>query len=152
MKKWSFILGCAVLFVCLTGCGGEAKEPFGPETTARTLLDAPGVFSETLERLDPAVAAGEYGLEDPGAGSLVCYYSPGGTAEEVTVVACADEEAARAFETAAQAHIADQKEANETYRPNELPKLEKAVVERRGSTVLVLVCADYDAAMAALDG
>lgn len=152
MKRWSFILGCAVLFVCLTGCGGETKEPFDPETTAQALLDAPGVFTETLERLDPAVVEGEYGLEGQGASEVVCYYSPGGTAEEVTVVAFEAEPSARAFVDTAQAHIADQKEANETYRPNELPKLEKAVVERRDCTVLVLVCADYDAAMAALDG
>lgn len=154
MKKWSFILGCAALFVCLAACGGgeAAKAPFDPETTAQALLDAPGVFTETLERLDAAVVAGEYGLETLEGAELVCYYSPGGTAEEVTVAAWESEDAAQAFVTAAQGHIADQKEANETYRPGEMPKLEKAVVERRGATVLVLVCADYDAAMAAIGG
>lgn len=152
MKRWSMMLGCGLLCACLAGCGGEAKEPFDPESTAQSLLDAPGVFTETLERLDPAMAAGEYGLETLEGTELVCYYSPGGTAEEITVAACESEDAARAFETAAQGHIADQKEANETYRPAELPKLEKAVAERRGCTVLVLVCADYEAAQAALDG
>lgn len=152
MKKWSLILGCAVLTACLAGCGGEAKTPFDPETTAQTLLDAPGVFTETLERLDQAVVAGEYGLEDRAVTQIVCYYSPGGTAEEVTVASFQDEDLAAAFVDAAKDHLADQKEANETYRPAELPKLEKAVVERRESTVLVLVCADYAAARAALDG
>lgn len=153
MKKLCLILSSVLLLTCLAACGGEkAKAPFDPETTAQTLLDAQGVFTETLEPLDQAVVAGEYGLEEQTATALVCWYSPGGTAEEVTVAAFEDETAAAAFVDLARDHIADQKEANESYRPAELPKLEKAVVERRGSTVLVLVCADYDAAMAAIDG
>lgn len=153
MKKLCLTLSAVLLLTCLAACGGEeAKEPFDPEATAQTLLNTPGVFSETLERLDRAVVEGEYGLEGQGASEVVCWYSPGGTAEEVTVVTFEAEPSARAFADAAWAHIADQKEANETYRPAEMPKLEKAVVERRGSTVLVLVCADYEAAQAALDG
>lgn len=152
MRKWSLILGCALLIACLAGCGGEAKEPFDPETTARTLLDADGVFTESLERLDQAVVAGEYGLEDGAGTRLVCYYSPGGTAEEVAVVAFETESEAKAFVDTARVHLEDKVEENRDYRPAELPKLEKAVVERRGCTVLVLVCADYQAAQAALDG
>lgn len=153
MKKLCFMLSAALLLTCLAACGGEkTKAPFDPETTAQTLLDTPGVFTETLERLDRAVVEGEYGLEGQGASEVVCWYSPGGTAEEVTVVTFEAEASAEAFVDAAWDHIADQKEANESYRPAELPKLEKAVVERRDCTVLVLVCADYDAALAAIDG
>lgn len=151
MKKWRMALICGLLCAGLAACGGGAKEPFDPETTARTLLDTPGVFTETLERLDQAVAAGEYGLEGQGGSELVCYYSPGGTAEEVTVVAFEDEAMARDFVDAARAHLEDKAEENRSYRPAELPKLEQAVVERRGGTVLVLVCADYEAAQGALE-
>lgn len=152
MGKRVMALTAGLLCLCLAGCGGRAsKTPFVPETAARTLLDTPGVFTEELERLDEAVVAGEYGLEEQGVAEVVSYYSPGGTAEEVTLVAFEDPSLAEAFVDTALSHIEDQKEANVTYRPDEMPKLDKAVVERRESTVMVLVCADYEAALAALN-
>lgn len=153
MGKRVTALTAGLLCLCLAACGGRAsKAPFVPEVAARTLLDTPGVFTEELERLDEAVVAGEYGLEGQGVAQVVSYYSPGGTAEEITLVAFEDPSLAEAFAAdAAWSHIEDQKEANVTYRPDEMPKLDKAVVERRESTVMVLVCADYEAALAALN-
>lgn len=151
MRQWKTALVCGLLCGALCACGGGAGEPFDPETAAQALLETPGVFTETLERLDQDVMLGEYGWEDQDPAEAVCYYSPGGTAEEVTVAAFESEDAAAAFEEAARAHIQDKTEENRDYRPAELPKLDKAVVERRGGTVLVLVCADYDAARSALD-
>lgn len=153
MKKIVVAVISGLLCLMLAGCGGGgAKQPFDPAATVQALLDAPGVFTEDLERLDREVLDQLYGLEDREVAQAVSWYSPGGTAEEATVLLFESETAAAEFMEAAWGHIADQKEANESYRPQELPKLEKAVVERRGTSLLVLVAADYDAAEKALEG
>ena len=63
-----------------------------------------------------------------------------------------DPAAAAALE-AVQAHVSDRREseAETQYKPEDLPKLEKALTEQAGNTVLLVVCADYDAAQKALD-
>lgn len=153
MKKVLFAVISGLLCLALAGCGGGgAKKPFDPSVTAQTLLETPGVFTEDLERLDREILEQLYGLEGRSVSQAVSWYSPGGTAEEVTVLLFESDSAAEEFVKTAQAHIADQKEANESYRPQELPKLEKAVVEQRGASLLVLVAADYDAAEKALEG
>lgn len=141
----------AVMALALCACGGEAK-PFDPVETAAALLEAPGVFSEELERLDNFTAIPLYELSDYEWVEIESYHSTGATAEEVTVLRFLSEEKARDFEAKAQSYLADQREANESYRPQEMPKLEKAVTERRGETFLILVCADYEAAQTALKG
>lgn len=104
------------------------------------------MFSETLEPLEESVALSLYALEGQEGVEVTSYHSTGATAEEVTVLRFADEEAAQAFVPRAQLYLADQLEANGGYRPLELPKLEKALLERRENTVLLLVAADYQAA------
>ncbi len=162
MRGWRTALAAGCLCGLLAACGGGAR-PFDPEATAQALRQAPGVFSEELERLDPDVAARQYGLEDyllrepedpsdPAEEPVVAYCSTGATAEELAVVRFQSDQEAERFETAAWEHIADQKEANESYRPQEMPKLDRAVVERRGESVLILVSADPEAAQAVLDG
>lgn len=73
--------------------------------------------------------------------------------EELAVLRMADAEAAAAALEAVQAHVSDRREseAETQYKPEDLPKLEKALTEQAGNTVLLVVCADYDAAQKALD-
>ena len=73
--------------------------------------------------------------------------------QELAVLRMADAEAAAAALEAVQAHVSDRREseAETQYKPEDLPKLEKALTEQAGNTVLLVVCADYDAAQKALD-
>lgn len=169
MKKlWSLILAAA-LTLSLSACGGE-KAPFDPWETTAALLKTQGVFSEELERLDTAIAVQQYALgsylsleQSKYAGHLpeptaqygrggredlavVAYRSTGATAEEVAVIRFGSEEDAKDYESKAESYLEEQREANVDYRPQEMPKLENAVVERRGATILILVAADYQAA------
>lgn len=150
MKKLVSLALAALLGLALCACG-SGKTPFDPEKTPQALFDAPGVFSEELEKLDRNIVDWLYGVKtESGVAEAVSWVSPGSTAEEVAVFRFESADAAEAFESAAWAHIDQAKEENETYRPLEMPKLDKAVVERRGATLLILVCDDPQAAQAVL--
>lgn len=145
MKRLGILLVSGVLIAGLCACGG--KEPFDPEGTTRALLETEGVFSEELEELEEPILLRLYGLEDRGdLTAAKGYGSTGATAEEVSVFAFADAEAAQEAMETLEDRLACQRESNQDYRPQEMPKLDKAVLERRGETLLFLVCADYDAA------
>lgn len=164
MKRWGRLALAALLCLALAACGGGEKAPFDPETTARALVAEPGVFSEELERLDTVIAVRQYGLENyqsyrwakyppvgyeqGGANELkvAAYRSTGATAEEVAVMAFADEDQAKEYEAWLPSYLEEQREANVDYRPKEMPKLDDALIQRRGNTVLFLVAADYEAA------
>lgn len=150
MKRlWSLILAAALL-LGLAACGGK-KEPFDPEASTRALMETEGVFSEELERLDGVITLAQYGLGDYLEVEAVAYRSTGATAEEMAVIRFGSEEDAKDYESKAAAYLEEQREANVDYRPQEMPKLESAVVERRGATILILVAADYAAAKPVLE-
>ena len=51
-----------------------------------------------------------------------------------------------------EARVADQKAVLESCQPDEVSKLDSAIVEQRGNSVLLAVAADAEKARAALDG
>ena len=141
---------CAAL---LTGCGGRTvgAKAYDPAAAAQALLDAK-VFDQELEVLDADLAGSYLGLSSEPEEAVV-YTSLEGGYEELAVLRMADAEAAAAALEAVQAHVSDrrEREAETQYKPEDLPKLEKALTEQAGNTVLLVVCADYDAAQKALD-
>lgn len=149
MKKLLSLLLAAALALGLAACGG-GEAPFDPENTTAALLETEGVFSEELERLDTTIALAQYGLGGYLDVEVAAYRSTGATAEEVAVIRFGSEEDAKAYETKAADYLEEQREANVDYRPQEMPKLDKAVAERRGSTFLILVAADRVAGAAVL--
>lgn len=147
MKKVLCGLLAGVMCLSLAACsGGGAKEktPFDPAETVQALLDAQ-VFSEELEELDPVLLFGLSGAEEDYEGSVL-YYSTGATAETAAVISVADGEKAKAVEAELSAWVDSQIEAESSYRPAEAEKLEHAILETRGATVLLVVAADWEKA------
>ena len=150
MKK----LICAVLccLFLLGGCGTaqpEKEVSFPVAVTTQTLLDS-GAFSEQLEELELDIAVMLFWLEGEAAdyeGSKV-YCSTGATSEMAAVISVRDAERVEAVKTALDNWVASQIEAETNYRPAEAEKLENAIVEARGSSVLLVVAADWEKAQA----
>lgn len=138
------------LLLSLAACGGKVRE-FDVDATPKALMEA-GAFSEELEELEEVILLRLYEMDESKVSKAVGFASTGLTAEEVAVFQMVDEQAAQDAEALLQAHLEYQKESNVDYRPGEMPKLEKAVVERRGRTLLFLVASDYAAAGKALEG
>lgn len=149
MKKRAFalVLACLTLALALAGCGG--KKPFVVDEVVEG-LNGSAAFSETLEGMERDIFVRYYRLDGGALADGAAYGSTGATAEQFAVLVFEDEEEAKTAEATLQDHVADQIEANRDYRPNDIPKLEKAIVERRENTVLLLVANDYDAAKTAL--
>ena len=106
---------------------------------------------EALEALDADLISSLYGLESQPEAAAV-YTSTGATAEEIAVLVFSTQEEADDARKALEARVSDQKDACEGYLPAELPKLEQAIVKESGSSVLLVVANDSQAAQAALDG
>ena len=140
-----------ILLLLLCACGGDGggkTAEFDPAATANALL-ASEAFSESLVSIDQDIACMLYGIdEDTVTGSAV-YGSTGATAEEIAVFAFADADGAAAGKAALETRISEQKIALESYQPAELVKLDAALIEQRGNSVLMVVAADQEAAKAA---
>ena len=145
------LMPAALLCLALTACGGGGavgQTPYDPETAAQALLDS-GAFSDALDTVDQDTAAALYGIDaDTITGSAV-YTSLSAGAEEIAVLVLTDEDAAL---DGLEARVADQKAVLESYQPDEVSKLDSAIVEQRGNSVLLAVAADAEKARAALDG
>ena len=139
MKK---ALICLLLtaVLALSACsGGGGKSAYTAEDV-QTLLDA-GVFSGEMEQVDSAVAAGLFGLDAATVEEITCYMAINSSvsADEVAVFVLTDEAAAQTAEEACVAHVELRMESSAQYCPDQVPKLEDAIISRLGSTVLLAV-------------
>ena len=152
--KQLFHIVPAVLALCLTlsACGGGNEEAvaFYPAVTAQSLLDS-GAFSDALEEVDTSVAATLYGVDEADIAAGAVYISLSARAADIAaLVPCAADAAAAAME-GLEAHVADQRAALESYQPDEVSKLDGAILQQKGNSVLLAVCADPEAAKAVLE-
>ena len=150
-------LGLAALMclLALASCGGQEGQTAWTEEQGQDNL-ASGALSEELEELDLDTAFLLYGLGDAGlerenlTGGL-CRRSAGATCEELAVLIFDSEEAAETAAQALQTYLEGQIESNRDYRPAEIPKLEGAWVSQQGSTLLLVVADDVEAARSAVE-
>ncbi len=150
-KGFALLLG----LLCLTGLAACGGGPAPYETSAVQAMADAGAFSEELEEVDPDTAfllykLADHGLERADLTGCAVLRSAGATCEEGAVLILSGEEQAEKAAEAVAAYVADQIEANAAYRPKEIPKLEDALVDRRGNTLLLAVAGDMDKARQAV--
>lgn len=144
MKKFlSVFLFASALCLLLAACGREEPKPKDFTTADAQTLLASGAFSEALEEIDLDIACELYGLDRDKVTGGAVYGSTGATAEELAVLLFADADTAAAAKANFETRIADRTDSMASYIPAEVPKLEKAVVEVRGATLLFVVANDY---------
>ena len=144
MKRITALL-CAAALCLLCACGTTAQ-PFTPKLV-NDLLES-DIFSEPLEPLDKEIACFVYQL-DPDQTNLTdlkAYRSAGATYEEVAVLIFEAEADASAVLTTMQSYLAARLADCKSYMPDQVPKLEHAMLAQRDNTILLLVADDWTAA------
>ena len=149
MKKLLSLLLALLALAGLTACGGGAKTVDIDALAAD--LTASGAFSDILNPPAEGVAARLYDLPDGAAKKVILYVSTGATAEEIFLAEAADSAAAGTLKTACQNRIEAQKQAFVNYAPEEVQKLDNAVLTTAGNYVILVVASDSAAAKAVVD-
>ena len=139
------------LMLVLAACSAGPKAADYTVEDAQKLLEA-GAFSGEMEAVDGDVVSALYGLDSGTVQACAGYMAinTSVSADEVTVLVLADEEGAKAAAEACQKRVASQIESCRDYCPGQVPRLEEAVISRRGNTVLLAV-GDPDKLPQALD-
>ena len=139
MKRVRVLVLALLLLVSLAGCGKSPAKEVDVAALASKLAQEVQ-FESSLKELT-AEQLGNY-LPLPDGASAAAYMSNGTTAEEIIAVKCADEAAAKTLKTAVESFLADQRAEMERYQPEEVARMEKAVLAQRGSWVVRCVTDD----------
>lgn len=144
MKKFLAVLAATLL---LASCGNSKTPDINIDNLAADLV-SDVTFVDDLSLIDDSMIGNLYNLQYEDA---VLYLGSGATAEEVAVFACADEAAAKTGLDGAKAHIQSQIDSYESYIPEEVKRLEDALVLQEGKYVITVVTEDRDTAQKVID-
>jgi len=152
MKKIRSVFLAAGLCLVLAACGGKGEAPFDPQGEGVQTLLASAAFSEALTEIDGETACLRYGVDYATVTDSVVYGSTGATAEELAVLSFGSEEEAQDALKAVQLWLEDRREEMADYLPGESAKLDGAVAQTRGASLVLAVAADYDPVNTFLEG
>lgn len=129
----------------LTGCGKKEVANVDAEEVANSLLNEV-TYDGNMDQMSDDMIALLYDVSAEDVSKQFVYCSTDATADEVAVFEATSEEASKRIEDVVNQRVEDQKTSFEGYAPNEVEKLEKAVVKRIGNVVALSVSSDSDKA------
>lgn len=144
-KSWkrAVLLLTAALTCMLTGCGsGRVADASALADKLYTSL----TFQDELTQATDTVRDTLYAIDSGDLAEGKLYISSGATAEEIAVFRATDKAAADRLYKAAQERLESQKAGYEDYAPAEMPKLNNALLMKKGNMVLLCVVEDHDTA------
>lgn len=140
MKKPLIIVLSLMMCLSFFGCG---KKEVDTDALAKSLV-ADIKYDDVLFELDSDMVKTLFELPDGVTGAA--YAGSGATAEEVAVFIASDEKSAEALETSLKARLESRAESYASYMPDEVFKIENAVISREGKYVAMCVSNDSDGA------
>ncbi|MBQ1459860.1 MAG: DUF4358 domain-containing protein [Oscillospiraceae bacterium] len=143
MKRFFALILVVLLTVFAAGCGENGQQEVDVSALASALAQQVE-FEAPMKELT-AEQLSNY-LTLPEGAKAAAYMSNGTTAEEVMAVQCADSSEAAAVKSAIESFLSDQRAEMERYLPEEVARLENAVLAQKGSCVVLCVTADTDTA------
>ena len=130
----------------LTACqGGSSKTSIDVSSLADD-LNAKTIKSDTLTETSSDMLSTIYFFENGQVTESKAFMSSGATADEICVVKCVDENAAKAVTELFQTRVNNQSKLYESYNADEVGKLDDAIIKSSGSYAVLVVCDDYDEA------
>lgn len=150
MRKFgkTIITFAAAMFAAfsLTACQvGSSKTSIDVSSLADD-LNAKTIKSDTLTETSSDMLSTIYFFENGQVTESKAFMSSGATADEICVVKCVDENAAKAVTELFQTRVNNQSKLYESYNADEVGKLDDAIIKSSGSYAVLVVCDDYDEA------
>ena len=152
MKKWLQGLAAGV-FACavLASCGSQNEDIQADINALAEELNTGITYQDPLAKLDDDMVGMLYSVDGLVDASVV-YMGSGATAEEIAVFDCVDAATAKdKVKPIVEEHVQSQSEAFENYVPEEVAKLNEAVVRQAGEYVVLSVSNDKDGANEIID-
>lgn len=152
MKKvFTLILAAGLLVTALAACGTKTQTKTLDLAAMAADLKENGGFSDIISPVKSDVAASLYGVDASTIAETQLYCSTRATTEEIGLFKCTDEKNAAALYEAAKKRVETQRTTYSSYAPDEIPKLDDAIVKQDGTYVIYIVTADNAKAQAVLD-
>ncbi|MDR3765647.1 MAG: DUF4358 domain-containing protein [Butyricicoccus sp.] len=150
--KWrhSFqIATCALTAsVLLTACGSKLN--IVPADAIQEMKEQIA-FTDQFETLDREGACRVYGVDEELVDDSAALAGSGATAESLSVWKAVDAKSAEQVEEELQVFVDGYIEGYSDYKPEEVPKLESAIMSREGQYVILCISADNAAAETVVD-
>ena len=151
MKRALYVLFSLVLiFSILSGCGEKDVENVDFDALSGQLLDS-GAFTDLLCPLTKDITASLYGIDEADIENFALFCSTGATAEEIALFKAVDEAAAQRIMDAVEKRITNQITSYENYVPEEVPKLEDAIIRQNGLFIAYITADKSNKAAKILD-
>lgn len=142
MKHLKLLICMMVLAFALTACSKGEKDITVDVAKLAEELQAQTVTSDTLSATAPEMIPSIFYLEADQVTKGVAYMSSGSTSCEVAVIECSEakqaEEVAKSFQT----RVTNQSDLFASYDPEEVTKLDAAIIKTSGKYAVLCVCDD----------
>ncbi len=151
LKKAGLFILALMLILVLTACSSDsAKTPEVTDITADMLKNLE-LEDEMLEIKD-SILSGQYDISLDKLTSYSVYVSGSGAkADEICVMRAKSKDDAKAIKTALEQRISSQTIRYEDYIPDELPKLEDALIAEKGEYLMLAIVKDTGKAQEIFD-
>lgn len=152
-KAIAALLTATLLVTMLAGCQSSSVLDFNELYTSlanANLFEGSNMTKMGQQALDNFYYIDEADLKD---GNYLIYFAETSTgkADEVAMFEASDESKVVTIQSLIQDRINDLKIRFESYAPDEMPKLENAVVKTKGNYVVMVICQDYEKAAKIVD-
>ncbi len=153
MKKTIAIIFALIMAFALVSCG-ESKPSFTMDTKALVDdLHKAQLFLDTLTPISESALNKVIGIKTDHVVDFTYEMGTGVTGEELCVITCDSEDAAKEVFEQVKAHRDDYIKQYESYAPDAIPRMENAVLEQKGvyvvyvaaeaNTMAVSICGEY---------
>lgn len=138
-----FALLLCLLPLAFIACGSGSID--NPAALAEALAGNPDMFSTEIYALDDSLITSTFGVTATYT-KAYGYATAGDAADEIAVIAAADEEGAKVILTQLQTHQTEFSQLYAKYAADQCPRIDGALLQRIGNVVVWCVSNDTDRA------
>ena len=149
MRKALTVIAVVAAAMMIVACGGK-KADFDLAALGND-LNSKITYQDSLMEMDVDTAGMFLNLSDISVTKAAIYEGSGGTAEEIVVLECATDDDAKKAEQVLKMRVDEQIESFTDYVPEELTKLNDAVIKVSGKYAVLSVSDSPDEARKIID-